>query len=112
MFVILHYIFFSRLGITRFQVAYNVTYESDLTEYPLRDIDDLNAESQVINTDIIDGMRFDIQVRATDITGSFADDIISVKVDMSGPVIKDLWLTRGDRLNISVHNAKDLTKLQ
>ena len=57
-------------------------------------------------------MRLDILVRATDIIGSFADDVIKVKVDMSAPVIEDLWLTRGDRLNISVHNVEDLTKLQ
>ena len=57
-------------------------------------------------------MKLDIQVRATDIIGSLADDVIKVKVDMSAPVIEDLWLTRGGRVNISVHNVEDLTKLQ
>ena len=106
------FILSSCLGITRFQVAYNVTYESDTTQYPLADLDDMNTESQLIKIDIVDGMRLDIQVRATDILGSFADDFIKVKVDMSAPVIEDLWLTRGDRLNISVHNVEDLAKLQ
>ena len=112
MFVIFLFILFSFLGITRFQVAYNVTYESETTQYSLTDLDDINTESQLIKIDIFDGMKLDILVRATDIIGSFADDVIKVKVDMSAPVIEDLWLTRGDRLNISVHNVEDLTKLQ
>ena len=57
-------------------------------------------------------MKLDIQIRASDITDTFADDFVTVKTDLSPPIIENLWLTRGDRLNISVHNVEDLTNLQ
>lgn len=57
-------------------------------------------------------MKLEIQVRASDIVGAYADDFTEVKVDMSPPIIEDLWLTVGNRLNISIHNVADLTKLQ
>ena len=99
-------------GITRFQFAYNITFEEKTSQYPFEDIDDMSTESQSFDILIHDGMKLDIQIRASDITNTFADDFVTVKTDLSPPVIVDLWLTKGDRLNISVHNIEDLSNLQ
>ena len=99
-------------GITRFQLAYNVTFEQKPSQYPLRDIDDISTESQSFDILTHDGMKLDIQVRASDITGAFTDDFVTVKTDLSSPVIEDLWLTTEGGLNISVHNVEDPAKIQ
>ena len=99
-------------GITRFQIAYNVTFEQKTSQYPLKDIDDISTESQPFHILIHDGMKLDIQVRASDITDAFVDDSVTVKTDLSPPVIEDLWLSMGDAVNISVHNVEDLTNIQ
>ena len=81
-------------------------------QYDLTEVENIYTESFTFAETVSDGMRLDIQIRAIDITGGFAEDVIKVKVDMSPPVIEELWLTRGDRKSISVHNLEDLTKLQ
>ena len=58
-----------------------------------------------------DGNRLDITVRAFDIFEKFAEDTITVFKDTSPPRIDNLWLSRGDRMNISVHNIEDFTKM-
>lgn len=100
------------LGIVAFQVAYNVTFGQKTRQYDFTDVDNIYTESFTFAENVSDGMRLDIQIRAFDIIGSSAEDVIKVKVDTSPPVIEQLWLTRGDRKNISVHNLEDLTKLQ
>ena len=100
------------LGITRFQYAYNITSVVDNIQYPLKELKGIEKESLDIGVNFYDGMKLDIQVRAIDITGGYADDFLTVKMDSSPPIIEDLWLTRGKRVNISVHYIEDLTKLQ
>ena len=100
------------LGIVAFQVAYNVTFAQETRQYDFIEVDNIYTESFTFAENVSDGMRMDILIRALDIFGSFADDVIKVKVDTSPLVIEQLWLTRGDRKNISVHNLEDLTKLQ
>ena len=99
-------------GITDFQIAYNVTFEEQTTSYSFENVNDIQSESFSVDLQVNDGMKLDAQIRAVDIIGTFADDFIEVKVDTSSPVIEDLWLTKGDRVNISVHNTEDLSKLQ
>jgi hypothetical protein len=41
----------------------------------------------------------------------FAEDTITVFKDTSPPRIDNLWLSRGDRINISVHSIEDFTKM-
>lgn len=56
-----------------------------------------------------DGARLDITVRAFDILDEYMDETISVYKDSSPPIIENLWLTRGERVNVSVHNVEDFT---
>lgn len=58
-----------------------------------------------------DGYRLDITIKALDILDNYKDDIISVYKDVSSPVIQNLWLTKGDRVNISVHSMEDFSKM-
>ena len=100
------------LGITRFQYAYNISSVVDNIQYPLKELKGIEKESLDIDINFYDGIKLDIQVRAIDITGGYADDFMTVKMDSSPPIVEDLWLTRGDTVNISVHYIEDLTKLQ
>ena len=99
-------------GITSFEVAYNVTFESETTRYSYVKIDNLQAQRFSIVEDISDGMKLNMQIRGSDIFGSFAEDAIEVKVDTSPPEIEDLWLMKGDIRTFLVHNVEDLTRLQ
>ena len=58
-----------------------------------------------------DGKRFVFHIRGYDVMGVFAEDNATVWIDQSAPVIENLWLTRGDVLNISVHNVTELEDL-
>ena len=68
-------------------------------------------QSGTIDVTWDDGNRLDITVRAFDIFEKFAEDTITVFKDTSPPRIDNLWLSRGDRMNISVHNIEDFTKM-
>ena len=46
-----------------------------------------------------------------DAVESFAQDNITTMVDMSPPVVENLWITKGDLLNLSVHNVLELNEL-
>ncbi|KAK3612506.1 hypothetical protein CHS0354_024476 [Potamilus streckersoni] len=98
-------------GIVRFDVGYEKIYESNIEYITFKSISDIHAESVDLKEDIIDGKRLVIHVRAYDIMGKFAEDTVNVTIDTSPPVIKNLWLTRGDRVNISVSSVREFTNL-
>ena len=56
-------------------------------------------------------MRLQFHIRAYDVMDRYLDDLVNVTVDSSPPVITDLWLTKGDRVNISVHNLLELNTM-
>lgn len=41
----------------------------------------------------------------------FAEDNVTIMIDLSPPVINNLWLTKGAILNISVHSVLELQNL-
>lgn len=72
---------------------------------------DVMTQTEYLNISWEDGNRLDITVRAFDIFDEYKDDKISVYKDVSFPVIQHLRLIKGDRVNISVHNLKDFSKM-
>jgi hypothetical protein len=52
-----------------------------------------------------------MMVKATDVIGGSNNDTIVIFRDATPPLIEDLWLTRGERLNVSVHHVDELTKM-
>ncbi|WAR04422.1 hypothetical protein MAR_019791, partial [Mya arenaria] len=60
---------------------------------------------------IKDGKRVTFSVRGYDVVGANAEDNVTVWIDTSPPIIENLWLTRGDIVNISVHNVTRLADM-
>jgi hypothetical protein len=77
----------------------------------LINISDLHAQTKVLNIDWNDGDKLIMTVKATDIIGGSNNDTILIFRDATPPLIEDLWLTRGERLNVSVHHVDELTKM-
>ncbi|KAK3612524.1 hypothetical protein CHS0354_024496 [Potamilus streckersoni] len=98
-------------GIVRFEVGYETIYENNCSHIPFKSIPDLHSECADLNESIVDGKRLVIHLRAYDIMGKFAEDTANVTIDTSPPVIENLWLTRGDRVNISVSSVREFTNL-
>jgi hypothetical protein len=55
--------------------------------------------------------QLNVTVQAYDILGNYNDETVTVYRDATPPIIENLWLTRGDRLNVSVHSLEDFTKM-
>ncbi|XP_021364695.1 uncharacterized protein LOC110457663, partial [Mizuhopecten yessoensis] len=99
-------------GVVRFEVAtehemYNNVYFSNYTN-----TSDVHQEGTHVNISMEDGDKLNIMVRAYDAVGTHWQDSIHIIQDVSPPVIEDLWLTRGNRLNISVHSMVELTEMK
>ncbi|ESO88616.1 hypothetical protein LOTGIDRAFT_234474 [Lottia gigantea] len=68
-------------------------------------------QSITISPKLQDGDTVIFYIRAYDIVDFYLEESTTVYFDMSPPVIKDLWLTKGDDLNIAVHEFHDFDKL-
>lgn len=58
-----------------------------------------------------DGDRVDIIVWVVDIFDKILDEIVIIYKDVIFLVIENLWLIRGDRLNISVYSLEDFVEM-
>lgn len=63
------------------------------------------------NESLDDGKRFTFYIRGVDAVESYAEDNVTVMVDLTPPVIENLWITKGDILNLSVHDVLELNKM-
>ncbi|XP_067663255.1 uncharacterized protein [Haliotis asinina] len=102
-------------GIARFLSSYKVGHHggSSITSPPSHNlfISQGLHQSQTITPSLVDGDTVRFWVRAYDIRSEFLEEHVTVHIDASPPVIEDLWLTRGDRLNISVHSAEEFSEM-
>lgn len=105
------FILYYSTGIVKFKLQYKV-YGSDLKDqlYFLSTSNVL-SQSEDLNIHWKDGYRLDITVRAYDIFDGYVEDTTTVYKDTSPPSIKDLWLTKDDRVNISIHSIEDFTEM-
>ncbi|XP_060084880.1 uncharacterized protein LOC132564227 [Ylistrum balloti] len=67
------------------------------------------STSLTVNWD--DGDKLNVTVRAIDVMEKYDDVMLTVFRDNTAPVIRDLWLTRGGRTNLSVHSLEDFTTM-
>lgn len=74
-------------------------------------VPNIQDESEELKVIWSDGDKLDITVRAIDFFDKILDDTVTVYRDATPPEIEDLWLTRGDRYNISVHSLEDFSKM-
>lgn len=100
------------IGCVDFLVSYIVrdgtSMKDNRTFESVRNIED---QSEYLNLVWSDGDRADITVRAVDIFDKTLDETVTIYKDATPPVIENLWLTRGDRLNISVHSLEDFAEM-
>ncbi|CAC5414424.1 unnamed protein product [Mytilus coruscus] len=98
-------------GIVQFEVGYDVFSPNLSDSQNLTIMPDKHVQSEVLNVVWNDGDKLILTVKATDLIGSSNNDTIIIYRDTTPPFIDDLWLTRGDRLNVSVHYLKELTEM-
>ena len=98
-------------GIVRFEIKYEVFAPTLADQQLFTSTSNVLDESGTIDVTWDDGNRLDITIRAFDILEKFTEDTITVYKDTSPPRIENLWLSRGDRINISVHSIEDFTKI-
>ncbi|WAR04893.1 hypothetical protein MAR_020262 [Mya arenaria] len=102
------------VGIVRIDLAYSETYEAITTDEPFYRITQrefIQQRAGVNGIEMKDGKRVTFSVRGYDVVGAYAEDNVTVWIDTSPPIIENLWLTRGDIVNISVHNATELADM-
>ncbi|XP_046562886.1 uncharacterized protein LOC124271770 [Haliotis rubra] len=102
-------------GVTQFLSSYKVDHQggSSITSPPADSLFTSQAlsQSQTITPSLVDGDTVRFWIRAYDIRREFLEEHVTVHIDTSPPVIENLWLTRGDRLNISVHGAEEFSEM-
>ena len=69
------------------------------------------AQDTFISEVLEDGERINIWVRAYDAVRAYIDDFVYATADSSPPIIQNLWLTRGNFLNVAVHNLLELNQM-
>lgn len=99
-------------GCVDFMVSYEVDTGSGERDFrTLTSVDDIQKQSEELRVVWLDGDRLDVTVRAVDIFNKTLDENVTVFRDATPPVIENLWLTKDDRLNISVHSLEDFTQM-
>ncbi|WAR05117.1 hypothetical protein MAR_020486 [Mya arenaria] len=101
-------------GIVRFELAYLETYDGKTTKVPSTAVTQFEFNQQQIEIDniaLLDGKKVQFTLRGYDVMDAYAEDNATVWIDTSPPVIENLWLSRGDIINISVHNVAELANM-
>ncbi|CAG2233138.1 unnamed protein product [Mytilus edulis] len=103
-------------AIVDFQVSYQVDSSDSITtsvkdSRPFTSVSNINNQYDILKLDWADGDQLTATVKAIDILDKTNQETIVVYRDATPPVIENIWLTKSDRLNISVHNLEDFTKM-
>lgn len=77
----------------------------------LTSVQNISTESEILTMNWSDGDKAIITVVAKDIFNKTLNDTLTVYRDSTPPIIENLWLTRGDRVNMSVHRLEDFTEM-
>jgi hypothetical protein len=92
-------------------VSYEVHDPSLKDSRPLTSVADIYDQHDILTLNWADGDRLTTTIKALDVLGESNQDTIVVYRDATPPIIQNLWLTRDDRLNISVHRIEDFTEM-
>ena len=100
-------------GIVDFKVAFEVhdPLLKDTQVFTSLPAANLGDQFTSVMVDWTDGDQLNVTVRAYDIIGEYNEETVTIYRDVSPPIIENLWLTRGDRVNVSIHNVEDFTKM-
>jgi hypothetical protein len=92
-------------------VSYEVHDPSLKDSRPLTSVADIYDQHDILTLNWADGDRLTTTIKALDVLGESNQDTIVVYRDATPPIIQNLWLTRDDRLNISVHRIEDFSEM-
>ncbi|XP_053400999.1 uncharacterized protein LOC128557566 [Mercenaria mercenaria] len=101
-------------GIVRFDIARMVELNGDIryTDFERVTEEYFSLQTMIYNNEeFIDGKKLTYFIRGFDAVGAYAEDNVTVMIDLSPPIIQNLLLTKGDLVNISVHSVLELTEL-
>ncbi|CAG2234222.1 unnamed protein product [Mytilus edulis] len=100
-------------AIVDFQVSFEVhSAPSTLKDSrALTSISKLKNQYDILTLNWADGDRLTSTVKAFDVLRESNEETIVIYRDATPPLLENLWLTKGDRLNISVHSLEDFTKM-
>ncbi|XP_053398947.1 uncharacterized protein LOC128556937 [Mercenaria mercenaria] len=101
-------------GIVRVDIARKVELNGDTKNFNFeRVIEEYFRHEKMVynNEEFIDGKKLTYFIRAVDAVGEYAEDNVTAMIDMSPPIITNVWLTKGDLINISVHSVLELKEL-
>ena len=107
--------FYCETGIIKTEVGYQIDagFGSPIETVDFVTVSQAAFDAQALTVDeeSKDGDKYTFTIRGYDVLDKYAEDSFSVKVDASPPVITYLWLTKGDIVNISVHDVKEFKEL-
>lgn len=108
----LKYWYFLRSGCVDFMISYIVDTGSSVRDFKIfTSVHNIQQESEELQIVWLDGDKLDVTVRAVDIFNKTLDENVTVFRDATPPIIENLWLTRGERLNITVHSLEDFAQM-
>ncbi|KAK3099491.1 hypothetical protein FSP39_005250, partial [Pinctada imbricata] len=103
---------YNQHAIVDFKVSYEIYDVNGMkSNRELTSISDVKDEHDVLTISWEDGDKLIVNVRAIDVFKKYNEENVTVYRDATPPVIEDLWLTKGDRLNISVHRIEDFQEM-
>ncbi|XP_046571088.1 LOW QUALITY PROTEIN: uncharacterized protein LOC124279320 [Haliotis rubra] len=102
-------------GIVAVKYAYEVDHEGGTSIGTVPGDSNFSSlylnQSHTISPPLVDGDTLHYWIRAYDIREEYLEETVTVHIDTSPPIIENLWLTRGDRLNVSVHNVDEFNQM-
>lgn len=106
-----HETFVSSIGIVKFEIGHDVYGTSLKTSSPLTNVPSVYSETATQNVDWDDGDQLVVNVRAFDFFDNYRDENVTAYRDSTPPIISNLWLTKGDRVNIAVHSVEEFMEM-
>ncbi|XP_076086914.1 uncharacterized protein LOC143057491 [Mytilus galloprovincialis] len=98
-------------GIVRFEIVHDVYGTKLKSISTFAQVSNVYAEFDARNVIWDDGDQLISTIRAFDILENYRDETIITYKDSTPPVISNLWLTKGDRVNTAVHSLKELNEM-
>lgn len=98
--------------IVDFKVVY-IVYDSNGVQdsQVLKFVLDIYDQVQILFVIWVDGNKLVVIVKVIDVLGKILEEEVIVYYDVTFLVIEDLWLIRGDRLNVSVYRLEDFVEM-
>lgn len=106
---ILNFVFST--GIVKFEIAHDVYGTLLRSSFPLTLVPSVYSETSTQNVTWEDGDQLVVNIRAFDLLDNYRDETVIAYKDSTSPIISNLWLTKGNRINIAVHDLEEFNEM-